>query len=512
MPESESKSASAAERPPLQPSAALAAEAVRPSARKSAAETGPPAAPDRAPSARKSAAETGPPAAPDRAPAVRKSAAETGPPAAPDRTPAAGDPKYPPGPMRQPHRPRPDARPRDLRETAIRSSRQRHRITDDPGTRLFHDLLRTAVLMLLAGALALVFAVPADTARHAAERGQVAVLRGGQGFAIAPDEADGMTPFGAERLIKVSGDAVSLLNIAGGVEFRLNIQLRDAQVLLAGDRALLYDRQGTQYCMLSTSGLIFQGQTESSIESAVCSDAGRVAFILSPPDTRGALLVLDRDGRQIMEWISRKSAESGYLIAAAFGRDDRAVHVSLMNTDGASIRPIIKRFSLENRTLGAEQLSLSPNLNGALPLICAVRDRHLWLSDGRTLYDYDEDTGVISVLYTFQAIRSMSVYRDGVAVTASLPDPGGLQLFYLSGSPGDADAAAGIRLGEEPGAPVVSGRYLAVGDGSRVLIVSQGDLSRPKWRTLSEPVLSLGLNSAGDLLSVTADAVLRLGH
>ena len=61
--------------------------------------------------------------------------------------------------------------------------------------------------------------------------------------------------------------------------------------------------------MLNASGLVFQGQTESSIESAVGSAAGRVAFILSPPDTRGALLVLDRDGRQILEWISRQSTE-----------------------------------------------------------------------------------------------------------------------------------------------------------------------------------------------------------
>lgn len=478
MPESESKPSSAAERPHFQPFSTSLSETAQSSVRDRMSGAGP--------------------------------ASGTAPASASPKSSGAAPVSNAKRPQGQPRAAA--ARPRDMRETAIRSARHRHRMTDDPDTRLFRDLIRTAVLMLLAGALAIVFAIPADWARHAAEREQVSVLRGAQGFAIAPDEADGITPFGAERLIKVTGDSVSLLNIAGGVEFRLNIQLREAQVLLLGDRALLYDRQGTQYCMLNASGLVFQGQTESSIESAVGSAAGRVAFILSPPDTRGALLVLDRDGRQILEWISRQSTESGYLIAAAFSGRDRAVHVSLMNTDGAAIRPIIKRFSLETGTSGTEQLSISPNLNGALPLIAPAHDRHLWLSDGRTLYDYDEDTGVISVLYNFRVIRSMTPYRDGAAVIAGLPDQGGLQLFCLSGDPGDAAAESGIQLGEEPGVPIVSGRYLAVGDGSRILTVSQGNLSRPKWLSLADPVLALGLNADGDLLSVSANAVIRLAH
>lgn len=384
---------------------------------------------------------------------------------------------------------------------------ERKRSKDD---QLFLQLIKTGTILLVLSIVVLVVAFRLDQLENK-EQTIVSGLKTEQtGFSIEVGEADRLTPLGADLLIKTAADQINLLNVYGEIEFAHRVTLNDPHIIVHNDRALLYDLQGHYYCMLSPEGIIFEGQTENTIEGAVWSENGHIALTLSPLRTRGSILVIDEMGHKVFEWISRETGVSGYIISASFGPGDRFIDVSMMNTDGAGIRPILRRFSLESAEIGKETLLLQPDLPSALPLIAHPVEGHIWMSDGKKIYDYNEEEGVIRVIYEFHMIRSMQAYNGGVAVTAAHAEGGGMKLFVLKGSSKDIDS--GIDLSEEPMTPVVNRGYLALGDGDRLLLIRNGDLSHAKEILLTEPVLRLGVGRNGDLLGVSSSFVVRLSN
>ena len=375
--------------------------------------------------------------------------------------------------------------------------------------RIFNSLIKTSLMLIVLAALTLIIAIPHDRYYDYQER-DVQGIEDRLGFALESGEANRLLPFGTNFLLRIGTDKVSVLNVAGGIEYSFKAQIANPRVLYNNNKAFLYDQFGHYYCLLDVNGVVFERQSESPIEGAAQSSTGKLALILSPLKTRGSLLVLSSEGEEMFEWISKRSLESGYIINTAFDTEDRFIDVSLMNTDGAEVRPVIKRFSLSPDSLGEELRTVQPNINHPLPLLCYPRPGRLWLSDGCSIYEYDMETEQITVLYNFSVIRSMVAYNGGVAVIAMTPASNSQQLFLLHGGVNDCDIA--IDLSDQVITPISNEEYLAVGDGNQIISVNRGEFRMSKVITLDDAVVRIGMDRSGNLLGITSSYVIRLDN
>ncbi|HHX38246.1 MAG TPA: hypothetical protein GX717_09740 [Clostridiaceae bacterium] len=389
--------------------------------------------------------------------------------------------------------------------------RPRKRPTADQGknSRIYVNLLKTALTLIILATLTLIIAIPHDR-YYDYQADDVQNLEDRLGFPLTSGEANRLLPFGTNLLIRVGSEQVSVLNVAGGIEYSFHAQIVNPRLLTINNRAFLYDQSGHFYCLLDVNGIVYERQSDSPIEGAVKSPSGKIALILNPLKTRGSVLVISEQGEEMFAWISKKSLASGYIINAAFDVEDRYIDVSLMNTDGAEVRPVIKRFSLETNQLGEELLTLQPNIKHPLPLICYPSEGSLWLSDGYSIYEYDVQSEQMTVLYNFIMIRSMVAYDGGVAVIGMTDSSESQQLFLLHGNADDSQTA--IDLSDQAITPVAIGDYLAVGDGNRVILVNRGDFKRAKSITLGDLVVRIGTDKSGNILGITSSFVIRLDN
>ncbi len=375
----------------------------------------------------------------------------------------------------------------------------------DQATMLFRALINSSLIALVLAVVMLLLAIPGEAARQV-DNSRFFDSTHQLGFALKPGEAENLRTIGAERLIKLGNNQLEVLNVSGGVEYRVVTDLKDPVVLPCGDKALVYDREGLYYCLLGRGGIIFEGRTEWPLQAAVFGHKGCLALLQNTPDSRGSLLVLDASGQRLFRWTSRRSLNSGYPINVTFGPGDKHINISLLNADGTFIRPIIKRLSLSESNLGEELLNLQPDLRRPLLLLTTAEDGSLWLCDGKRVYLYDDKTTQLRSLYEFDRVTSMTAYGRGVAVVAATAGTE-LNLYCLTGDPAEQEQF--ITLGTEVGPPKVSGKYLTVLLDRAVVRVAAGDLSHPHQLELSAPAVDQGVSAAGAILVVTTDYVLR---
>ncbi|MGI6545375.1 MAG: DUF5711 family protein [Fastidiosipilaceae bacterium] len=328
---------------------------------------------------------------------------------------------------------------------------------------------------------------------------------GYEGFATDPSQSGELLPFGFGLVIQCLDNEVQVLNISGQVEYAIRVTVNQPRVIADDRHALLYDLGGTYYCLLSATGPVFEGRTDDSIQGASRGDSGHVGLILDRYNTRGVLRVLDPEGNQIFEWISKKSENSGYVVSSSFSLEGEFVDISLMNTDGSNPRPVILRLTLTGEQPGDELLRLQPDIRAALPKLIHTADSLLWMTDGQAIFTYDVVDETTVLRYNFSSIHSLIGWGDHLAVVGVCPEREGVRLYLLSGE--QADLENGLPLQGDSTVPMVSDQYLAIASGSQIYLLNRYNIERVRTLDVSEPVQKMSLNSAGDIIYVTRSGV-----
>lgn len=364
-------------------------------------------------------------------------------------------------------------------------------------------LLILSSILLLAIAIALIPAVVGFDRTVNDERLNVdSTVAGMYGFSTADYPQGELTPFGSGLVINCLDTEIQVLNISGVPEYSLRVFTNQPRIISDDHHAFVYDLGGTYYCMLSPGGPVFEGRTEDVIQGAYRSSDGLTALILDRFDTRGVLQLLNPDGEMLLEWTSRSSENSGYLLSVSFAPDNSFIDLSLMNTDGAYPRPVILRLSLDRRKLGEELLRLQPNIRTSLPQIAHTTDGNLWMTDGRTIYSYHPENGNTVIRYNFSDIHSFESWDDVLVVTGTYPGREGVQLYLLTGELADVEHGLSLSSGARS-TPRISSDYLTVSAGRTVSLLEGHSLHGVKLFELPEVALKTDVDKNGDVVYIT---------
>lgn len=364
-------------------------------------------------------------------------------------------------------------------------------------------LITTGFLTLFAAAIVIFqnFDIQADSHKEIAD-----APAGELSFSPEMEDAVNLHPLGSTRLIRVSKSVIELVNLSGSSEDSINTTLASPQIVSMGDYALVFDQGGFQYYLLNRNGLVFSGTVNDPIESAALSPHGLVSLILDRQETNGVLHVLAQDGSLIMEWVALDSQNSGYIIVSDFASDSTYIDVSLLNTNRSDTGSLLNRFSLEKSRLGERIAQYQVDSNSAVIAIINSSERTAFISD-RNIYTVNQ--GALLKGAEFASIYAAAPYGKGAAIIAA-DTVGGRYKLYSLVDLASVNAGEGLALGENPGIPVSSGRYMAIADGEKVYLITDGKVSKPTVFDLKSNVLSLGLDEHGTILLVTRDEVRRI--
>lgn len=208
-----------------------------------------------------------------------------------------------------------------------------------------------------------------------------------QSFDLQEALAEQYYPFTDESVIRVSDHYVTYYDYSGNTLLSFSIETAHPEVIVHEGRALVYDRNGTQYYQFNKEGMYLLGETPHPIRHATLSDRGDFALMLQDPQSRGILRVMDADGTHRMDWSFYDLKDSGYIIAMDYSAKGDAIDVSLLNTDGLTPTTIAMRIGLES--MKAEWTHKLEGV-GSLPLMGQDQEGTRYLSDGQKVYQMSE--------------------------------------------------------------------------------------------------------------------------
>lgn len=366
-------------------------------------------------------------------------------------------------------------------------------------------------LMLLALAVAvvssfLVFLLPPKQAVSPEESVNLNEI----GFEIKTSEAGNYTPMGVDHIIWVDGSGIAVLNVAGAEVLRIDTLIADPIVVQNGDYALVAEFDGYKYCVLTSSGAIYQGKTEDPIKSAAVGPRGHAALVLDRLDTKGVLRVIDPSGDNLFDWVSLDRVESGFILGAGFSSDNSRLMVSLLNTDSDVSFPIVNVFSLYQQNLGTKLFSLNPPDFGPITYLKALGTQRLLFSSPTAVGIMNAEglQGRIS----FSRIKSVIAVDDRVIILAAENDEAPLRLYNWNGRDEKAKAIdeqvfteAAMELPGDSG-------YFAIGDNQTIYLYAAGSLRLVRTVSLPENLIGGSVNAEAGLLYMTRFEIKRLRY
>ncbi len=330
------------------------------------------------------------------------------------------------------------------------------------------------------------------------------------GFEIKTSEAGNYTPMGVDHIIWVDGSGIALLNVAGAEVLRIDTLITDPIVVQNGDYALVAEFDGFKYCVLTASGVVYQGKTEDPIKSAAVGPRGHAALVLDRLDTKGVLRVFDSAGEKLFDWVSLDRVESGFILGAGFSSDNSRLMVSLLNTDSDISFPIINVFSLYQQNLGTKLFSLAPADFGPITYLKALGPQRLLFSSPTSVGILDGE-GLQGRVY-FSRVKSVISVDDRIIILAAENDEAPLKLYNWNGRAEKAEAIDAHEFSEAAMELPGNSGYFAIGDNQVIFMYEAGSLRLVRTVSLAENLIGGSINSEASLLYMTRFEIKRLRY
>ena len=122
---------------------------------------------------------------------------------------------------------------------------------------------------------------------------------------------------------------LSLIGSDGAIVWENTTTIVNPILETAGNYILIAEKGGKKICLYNDSRLVYEADTEDNILTCSLSANGDVAAVTDKAAYKGAVVVFNREGKQIFAWASG----SDNILSADISAVSRRVAVSLLNTD-----------------------------------------------------------------------------------------------------------------------------------------------------------------------------------
>lgn len=358
-------------------------------------------------------------------------------------------------------------------------------------------ILIVLAFLLMTAAIVLAVSLPDDGSwrlpSDTSETGAIQLA----GFDCTASEALQLYPF-ASGVLHVTPHGVAFLDMNGSETWSSSLAMASPFAVRQGAWMLVGDRDGHAYAMFGDSGLLYSGTAAGRIVGLALSRDGQAALVQDQLDSTGIVTVLEAlTGTKQYDC---HFPESGYVLSVSFTSDGTAFDVSLANTDGSSVKPVIKRYS----AAGQEQGQILPDLDSLYPLIVYDASGHPVICSTTNLaaLDYGKDTPVWQ--HAFNQVFSAETTGSGLLVLAS-GQAGGKPALYLLDDRGES--RAGPDPGDVTAGPAVFGNLAVLGSGKHLKVINLATLDVIREAVLDDEIIRCAFSGSQTVVAVTRSGV-----
>jgi len=354
--------------------------------------------------------------------------------------------------------------------------------------------------LLLAAAVVLVYSMPQESPALPTTETAPTQPALDLGFACDAVEAQKLYPF-LDGVVKLTANRLACLSIQGEEIFASELNMASPYCVQKDRWLVAADRDGNSYTCINGQGVLYSGSRPGRISGVAINQDGMVALIEDRPDSKGVISVLAPDTGQLL--FELFLPESGYVLSVSFDPTGAFFDIALLNTDGATVRPMIKRYSTAGAMIGQR----IPDLSEIYPLVVYDQAANPVLCSAQDLAAVSYTSEEILYQQKFTQIQAVAQTDKGLMVLATEQLGGKLWLYPLR-KDGQTDTA--LAIGEQVTDLAGNGPLVAMGSGTRVLVYDAGKRAIIFEQNMAVDVLRVGLGDDRTLTVVTRNGVHRL--
>jgi hypothetical protein len=360
-------------------------------------------------------------------------------------------------------------------------------------------VLIVLAFLLMTAAIVLVFSLPDNSALQLPTETS-SLVAADTGFTCDDSEAQRMYPFGSD-VVKLDTNRIACLDITGKEKFAADTEMSAPAAVWNDEFFLAADRGGYSFILLDADGVRCQGTAAGRISSASISPDGHFALIIDESGGSGIISLYEpENGKRLFDCYN---PESGYPLSVAFPADGSFFDVSLVNTSGSVMQPVVKRYGMD----GAQKGQRLPDLSELLPMIVYDQQGTLVLYGSSTLaaLTYEKDELVWQARY--HQIFGIRPCKDGLLVLATEKTDGQCSLICLKA---DGSQRFNLPAGDLPGALEVRGNLAATFCGTRLIAVDAGQGKVILDTDIASEIIRIGFAGPRSLTIISRGGVRRL--
>ena len=219
-------------------------------------------------------------------------------------------------------------------------------------------------------------------------------------------------PFGA-GLAVASGDTYSFVSGLGDSSYSIQLRYNDPAIRVSRDYVLLYDRNGTGFCVANGYAEYLNENTDSPILTAAMNQKGDFALVTDQTGYRSAVTVYDSRQRLLCQWLTAQY----YVMTASVSPDGEHFAALCLGQNGMALTTKVLYFAIGEEQpawtvdLGEKQVySITHDKSGGLVIVCD--DGVARYQDGQCTASLDFDRS----LRLFSAVEGSDVllaFEDG---------------------------------------------------------------------------------------------------
>ena len=219
-------------------------------------------------------------------------------------------------------------------------------------------------------------------------------------------------PFGA-GLAVASGDTYSFISGLGDSSYSIQLRYNDPAIRVSRDYVLLYDRNGTGFCVANGYAEYLNENTDSPILTAAMNQKGDFALVTDQTGYRSAVTVYDSRQRLLCQWLTAQY----YVMTASVSPDGEHFAALCLGQNGMALATRVLYFAIGEEQpawtvdLGEKQVySITHDKSGGLVIVCD--DGVARYQDGQCTASLDFDRS----LRLFSAVEGSDVllaFEDG---------------------------------------------------------------------------------------------------
>ncbi len=179
-------------------------------------------------------------------------------------------------------------------------------------------------------------------------------------------------PFGA-GLAVASGDTYSFVSGLGDSSYSIQLRYNDPAIRVSRDYVLLYDRNGTGFCVANGYAEYLNENTDSPILTAAMNQKGDFALVTDQTGYRSAVTVYDSRQRLLCQWLTAQY----YVMTASVSPDGEHFAALCLGQNGMALVTRVLYFAIGEEQpawtvdLGEKQVySITHDKSGGLVIVC----------------------------------------------------------------------------------------------------------------------------------------------